>query len=167
VGEFEAERLGDLRVDLEGVTEPEEVVGQTRLVGEVLVEQLGHRDGVGGVDGVRGGEVVVLARVDDDPGTRVDLAGEALVDERAHRVDVAEQDAVHGVVEHHVEPLQTTEDGDLGHAQAGGVVGEPHVAAHLVRHLVQRRPHDAEVLLRGVGAGEAVVGRAFGHVVEQ
>ena len=47
------------------------------------------------LDGVGGGEVVVLAGVDDDAGAGVDLAGEALVDERADRVDVAEEDPVH------------------------------------------------------------------------
>ena len=43
---------------------------------------------------------------------------EPLVDERPDRVDVAEQDPVHRVVEHHVEPLQPGQRGDLRHAQA-------------------------------------------------
>ena len=119
------------------------------------------------LDRVCGGQVVVLAGVDDDPGTGVDLAAEALVDERADRVDVAEEDAVHRVVEHHVEALEARERGDLGHAQPGGVVGEPDVAAQLPRRLVEGRPHQAEVLLGGVGAGEALTGGALGHEVEQ
>ena len=91
-----------------------------------------HRDRVRGLDGVGGGEVVVLAGVDDDPGAGVDLAAEPLVDEGADRVDVAEEDPVHRVVEHHVEPLEPGQRGDLGHAQAGGVVGQPDVAAELL-----------------------------------
>ena len=167
VGELEPERVGDVGVDLEGVAEPELPVLEPGLLGEVLVEQLAGGDGVRGLDGVGGGEVVVLAGVDDDPGAGVDLAAEALVDEGADRVDVAEEDPVHRVVEHHVEPLEAGQGRDLGHAQAAGVVGQPDVAAELLRGLVERRPHEPEVLLRGVGAGEALAGRALGHEVEQ
>ena len=120
-----------------------------------------------GLDRVGGGEVVVLAGVDDDAGAGVDLAAEALVDEGAHRVDVAEEDAVHRVVEHHVEPLEAGQRRDLRHAQAAGVVGQPDVAAELLAGLVERGAHQPEVLLGGVGAGEALAGRALGHVVEQ
>ena len=129
--QLEPERVGQLGVDLEGVPEPELVVGEPRLLGEVLVEQLADHHRVRGVDGVGGGQVVVLAGVDDDPGAGVDLAGEALVDEGADRVDVAEEDPVHRVVEHHVEALEPGQRGDLGHAQPGGVVGQPDVAAEL------------------------------------
>jgi hypothetical protein len=73
VGELEPEGLGHLGVDLEGVPEPELPVLEPGLLGEVLVEQLADRDGVCGLDGVRGREVVVLAGVDDDPGPGVDL----------------------------------------------------------------------------------------------
>ncbi len=167
VGELEAERVGHVGVDLERVAEAELPVLEAGLLGEVLVEELADRDRVGGLDGVGGGEVVVLAGVDDDAGAGVDLAAEALVDERADRVDVAEEDPVHRVVEHHVEPLEAGQGGDLGHAEAGGVVGEPDVAAQLLRRLVEGRPHQAEVLLGGVGAGEPLTGGAFGHEVEQ
>ena len=103
--------------------------GQPGLVREELVEQLRHRHRVRRLDRVGGGEVVVLAGVDDDAGAGVHLPGEPLVDERADRVDVAEQDAVHRVVEHHVQPLQPGQRGDLRHAQPGRVVGQPHVPA--------------------------------------
>ena len=167
VRELHPERVRDVGVDLEGVAQAELPVLEAGLLAEVLVEQLAGGDRVRGLDGVGGGEVVVLAGVDDDPGPRVDLPAEALVDEGADRVDVAEEDAVHRVVEHHVEPLQAGQRRDLRHAQPGGVVGQPHVAAELLAGLVQRRPHQAEVLLGGVGAGEALAGRALGHVVEQ
>ena len=120
-----------------------------------------------GLDRVGGGEVVVLAGVDDDAGAGVHLAAEALVDEGADRVDVAEEDPVHRVVQHHVEPLEAGQGGDLRHAQSAGVVGQPHVAAELLRRLVEGRPHQPEVLLGGVGAGEALAGRALGHEVEE
>ena len=57
--------------------------------------------------------------------------------------------------------------GDLGHAQPARVVGEPDVAAELAGRLVERGPHQPEVLLRGVRAGEALAGRTLGHEVEQ
>jgi hypothetical protein len=76
-------------------------------------------------------------------------------------------DAVHRVVEHHVQPLHRTHRGDLWHAQARAVVGQPDVAAHLVAHLVQRGAHQAKVLLRGIGAAKAFGGGAKGHVVQQ
>ena len=129
VGELEAERVGDVGVDLEGVSEAELPVLEAGLLGEVLVEELADGDRVRGLDGVGGGEVVVLAGVDDDAGAGVDLAAEALVDEGADRVDVAEEDPVHRVVQHHVEALEPGQGGDLGHAEAGRVVGEPDVAA--------------------------------------
>ena len=143
VGQLEPERVGQVRVDLEGVPQPELPVGQAGLLGEVLVQQLadGHR--VRGLDRVGGREVVVLAGVDDDPGPGVHLAGEPLVDEGADRVDVAEEDPVHRVVEHHVEPLEPGQRRDLRHAQPGGVVGQPDVAAQLLRRPRPGRPASA------------------------
>ena len=140
---------------------------EARLGGEGLVEQLADRDGVGGLDGVGRREVVVLAGVDDDAGAGMDLAAEALVDEGADRVDVAEEDAVHRVVEHHVEPLEAGQGGDLGHAQPARVVGQPDVAAEVLARLVEGGPHEPEVLLGGVRAREALAGGAFGHVVQE
>ena len=94
-------------------------------------------------------------------------AAEVLVDERPLHVDVAEDDAVHGVVQHHVEALERAHRGDLRHAEAAGVVAEADVAAELLADLVEGGAHEAEVLLRGVGAAEALGGLAEGHVVEQ
>ena len=167
VGQLHPERVGQVRVDLEGVSEPELPVLEAGLLGEVLVEQLARGHRVRGLDGVCGGEVVVLAGVDDDARAGVHLAAEPLVDERAHRVDVAEEDAVHAVVQHHVQPLETCQRGDLGHAQAAGVVGQPHVATELPARLVERRAHQPEVLLGRVGAGVPLPGGALGHVVDQ
>ena len=101
------------------------------------------------------------------PAQRADAAAEILVDEGPPHVDVAEEDAVHGVVEQHVEPLVGRAEGDLRHAQAGRVVGQLDVALQPPALLVQRLAHDAEVLLRGVGAAVALGGGAVGHVVEQ
>ncbi len=106
VRELEPEAVGQCWVDLERVAEAELPVLEAGLLGEVLVEQLADRDRVRGLDRVGGGQVVVLAGVDDDAGPGVHLAAEPLVDEGADRVDVAEEDAVHRVVEHHVEPLK-------------------------------------------------------------
>jgi hypothetical protein len=119
------------------------------------------------LDGVGRREVVVLAGVDDDPRPRVDLAREPLVHKGSDRVDVAEEDAVHRVVEHHVEPLEAGQGGDLRHTEAAGVVGQPDVPPDLAAGLVERRPHEPEVLLGGVGARIPLVRRALRHVVEQ
>ncbi len=167
VGQLEPERLLPVRVDLERVPEAELPVLEAGLLGKRLVEQLADGDGVRLVDGVRGGEVVVLAGVDDDPGAGVHHPAEPLVDEGALRVDVAEEDPVHRVVEHHVQPLQAGQDGDLGHAQARRVVGQPDVAAELGADVVQGGPHQPEVLLGGVGARVPGAGGALGHVVQQ
>ena len=167
MGELEPERLRQVGVDLEGVPEADLRVRQTGLLGEELVEQLAHRDRVRRLDRIGGRQVVVLAGVDDDAGAGVHLTRIPLVHKGSDRVDVAEEDPVHRVVEHHVEPLEPGEGGDLRHAEPGRVVREPYVAAELLAHVVERGPHDAEVLLRGVGAGVALAGRALGHVVEQ
>ena len=85
----------------------------------------------------------------------------------AHRVDVAEEDPVQRVVDHHVEALDRAHRGDLRHAQARAEVRQAHVAAVLLRPLVERLAHDPEVLLRGERAAVALRRRAVGHVVEQ
>ena len=167
MGQLEQERVRHLGVDLERVPQAELGVGEPRLAAEVLVQQLRHHHGVRRVHRVGGGQVVVLAGVDDDAGPRVHLPGEPLVDERPHRVDVAEDDAVHAVVQHHVEALEPGQRGDLRHAQAGGVVGQPDVAAELAGHVVQRGAHQPEVLPGGVGPGVPLPGRALRHVVQQ
>ena len=76
VRELEQERVRHRGVDLERVAEAELVVGEAGLLAEELVEQLADHYRVRRVDRVRRGEVVVLARVDDDPGARMDLPGE-------------------------------------------------------------------------------------------
>ena len=167
VRQLQPEGLLALGLDLEGVPEAELPVLEAGLLGQGLVEQLADGDGVRLVDGVGGGEVVVLAGVDDDPGAGVHHPAEPLVDEGAPRVDVAEEDPVHRVVEHHVQPLEAGQDGDLGHAEARRVVGQPDVAAELGADVVQGGPHEPEVLLGGVRAGVAGAGGALGHVVQQ
>ncbi len=122
---------------------------------------------MGGGDGVVGGQIVVLAGVDDDAGISVDNAGEELVHDGALHVDVAEQNAVQSVVQHDVQTLQSAHGGDLRHAQAGAVVAQPDIAVLLLAHLIQRGAHQTEVLLGGVGAAEALGGGAVGHVVQQ
>jgi hypothetical protein len=72
------------------------------------------------------------------PAPRDDPAREVLIDERALHVDVAEQDAVHGVVEQHVELLDGGHPGDLAHAEARRVVGLREVAAAPREELVRR-----------------------------
>ena len=57
--------------------------------------------------------------------------------------------------------------GDLRHAEAAGVVAQTDVAAELVTDLVQAGAHEAEVLLGGVRAAEALGREAIGHVVQQ
>ena len=120
-----------------------------------------------GGNGVVSGQVVILTGVDDDAGVAVDDTGEVLIHDGALHVDVAEQDAVQSVVQHDVQTLQSAHGGDLRHAQAGAVVAQPDVAVLLLAHLVQRGAHEAEVLLRGVGAAEALGGGAVRHVVQQ
>ena len=62
-------------------------------------------------------QVVVLAGVYDDPGIGVYHPREVLIHESALHVDVPEQDAVHGIIEHHIQPLHGAHVGDLGHTQ--------------------------------------------------
>ena len=78
-------RVFDRLVDLEGVAEPHELVGQPGALGERLVDELRRDDGVRLLDGVGGGEVVVLAGVDDDAGARDHAAREVLIAQRAPR----------------------------------------------------------------------------------
>jgi hypothetical protein len=79
--------------------------------------------------GVGGGQVVVLAGVDDDAGARDEAPRHVLVDEGAAHVDVAEEDPVHRVVEEHVEALDRRHPRDLGHAEPRRVVRLLDVAA--------------------------------------
>ena len=152
--DLEEETVLQLRVDLEGVPEADLPVLEAGVLREALVDELGGEDRRGLLDGVGGRQVVVLARVDDDPGDGVDPAGKVLVDERAQRIDVAEDDAVERVVQHHVQPLERSHRGDLGHAEPRAVVHEADVAADLRLDRVEGGAHEAEVLLGRVGAAE-------------
>ena len=154
-------------IHLEGVAQTHLLLAHTGGLGEGLVDELGGQHGVGGGDGVVGGQVVILTGVDDNAGIAVDDTGEVLVDDGTLHVDIAEQDAVQSVVQHHVQTLQSAHGGDLGHAQAGAIVAQADVAVLLLAHLVQRSAHQAEVLLGGVGAAEALGGSAVRHVVQQ
>ena len=167
VGQLPQETVFQLGVDLEGVTEADLIRLQAREIGELLIDELRGQHGVGRVIGVGGGQVVVFAGVDDDAGIGIDHAREKLVDEGALHVDVAEDDAVHRVVEHHVEPLHGAHGGDLRHTQARAVVGQADVAAYSCAHLVKGGAHQPEVLLGCEGAAKAFSGGAVRHVVEQ
>ena len=156
-----------LGVNLEGVAQAHLVGLETGQVGKLLVDQLRGQHRVCRLVSVGGGQVVVFAGVDDDAGVGIDHAREELVDEGALHVDVAKDDAVHRVVEHHVQPLHRAHGGDLGHAQARTVVGQADVAADLGAYFVQRGAHQAKVLLRGVGAAKAFGGGAIRHIVQQ
>ena len=123
LGELHEEAVARRRVHLEGVAEAELPGRQPRTEGELLVDELAREHRVGRLDGIIGRQVVVFPRVDDDAGVRVDHAREVLVDERPLRVDVAEEDAVERIVEHHVEPLERAHRRDLRHAEAAAVVG--------------------------------------------
>ena len=83
------------------------------------------------LDRVRGGEVVVLARVDHDSRERDDPPRKMLVDQGSLHVDVAEKNPVHRVVEQKVQPLHRAQSGDLRHAKPRAVVREPNVAPEL------------------------------------
>ena len=118
LGDLEEEAVLEPRVDLVGVAEAHLLLAQAGAQGERLVDELAGEDGVRLLHGVGGGQVVVLAGVDDDAGARDDPPRDVLVDEGAAHVDVAEEDPVHRVVEEHVEPLDRGHPGDLRHAQA-------------------------------------------------
>ena len=90
-----------------------------------------------------------------------------MVDEGALHVDVAEQDAVEGIVQHNVEAFESAHDGDFGHAETRAVVAEADITAYLFSHLVEGLAHDAEVLLGGEGAAEPFSGGAIRHIVEE
>ena len=117
--------------------------------------------------GVSGGKIVILTSVDDNAGKAIDDTAEVLVNQRALHIDVAEQDSVQCIVEHHIQSFQGTHGGNLGHAETGAVVAEADVTTNLFAHFVQRLAHDAEVLLCGKGAAEAFGGGAIWHIVQQ
>ncbi len=133
----------------------------------MLVQQLGGGHGVGFFDGVRGGEIVVFPGLDLDSGISVDHAAEILVQQGALGVYVAEEDAIHGVVEHQIQPFHGAHGGDLRHAEPGSVIGEADIAFLLFRHFVQSGAHDAEILLGGKGAAKTDRGGAVRHKVQQ
>src|SRR5674476_119152 len=158
IGDLVHDLIGFGRVDLEGVPEPDLPRFQVGAQCEGLVDEVGADDREALLEGVGGGEVVVLAGVDDDAGAGVDQTREVLVDERALHVDVTEDDAVHGVVEHHVEALQRAHGGDLGHAEATGVVAQADVAAELGADVIAVIRTTAHSLLDYVPYGETTEG---------
>jgi len=90
-----------------------------------------------------------------------------LVREGPEHVDIAEYDAVQGVVEHHVQPLEGTHGSNFRHTEARAVIDKPHVAPQFLSYLVEGFAHDAEILLRGVSAAEALGGGTVGNIIQQ
>ena len=70
------------------------------------------------LDGVCGGEVIVLTGVDYNAGKAVDDSGEILVDQGTLHVDVAEEDSIKGIVEHNVQSLEGSHNRDFRHAKS-------------------------------------------------
>ena len=141
-----------------------ECVAQTHLpfldVGqnsELFVDHLGSQNGVRRFDRVVGRQVVIFAGVEDNAAVADDDSGEELVYNGSLHVDVAEQNAVQGVVEHDVQTFQST----------GGVVAQTDVSADIFTDSVQSLSHDAEVFLRCIGTAETFGGGAVGNVVQQ
>ena len=79
---LEEEAVLDPGVDLEGVAEAHLLFAEAGALGERLVDELRGEDGVRLLHRVGGGEVVVLAGVDDDAAPRDDPAREVLIARR-------------------------------------------------------------------------------------
>ena len=167
LSQLEQEAVLQHRIHLEGVSQTHLLLRQTGDQRQLLVDQVGSQHGVGLLDGIGRGQVVVLTRVDDYTGESVDYTRHELVDERTLHVDIAEQDTVECVVEHDVESLQCTHGCDFRHTETGTVVAKTDVAADLLAYFIQRLTHDAEVLLRSERTAESLGRSAVGHVVEQ
>ena len=117
LSQLQQEAVLEHRVHLKGVTQTHLLLGQTCHEGELLVDEVRSQHRVGSLDSVGGGQIVVLTRVDDDAGKAIDDAAHVLVDERALHVDVAEENAVEGIVQHHIQTFEGAHDGDFGHTQ--------------------------------------------------
>ena len=137
--DLQQKRVLEPGVDLVGVPQPHLLLDEAGAKGERLVDELAREHGVGPVDRVGRRQVVVLAGVDDDAGARDEPPRHVLIDEGAAHVDVAKEDAVHRVVEEHVEPLDRGHPRDLRHAQPRRVVRLQHVAAGRLGRLVEAR----------------------------
>ena len=167
LGELQQEAVLKHGIHLESVSESHLFLGKTGYESQLLVDDVGGQYGVGSLDCIGSGQVVVLSGIDDDSGKSVDHPGEELVYHRSLHVDVAEQDAVERIIEHHVKSLKCTHYGYLGHTQAGAVVAQADVASYLLSHLVQGLAHDSEILLCGIGAAEALGSGSVRHIVQQ
>ena len=154
-------------VHLKGVAQALLLLGQTGQQSQLLVDEVGCQHRVCLLVGIGSGEIVVLASVDDNTCEAIDNAAEILVNQRALHVDVAEKNAVEGIVQHHIQALQGAHGGNLGHTQTGAIVTQADVAAYLLAHLVKRLAHDAEILLSGESAAEALGRSAIRHIVQQ
>ena len=117
--------------------------------------------------GIGRGQIVVFAGVDDNSGIGIDHAGKELVEKSPPHVDVTEDNPVHGVVEHHIQPFQCSQDGNFRHAQARAVVCQVNIASHGFARLIKRAAHQPEILLGGIGTAEAFGCRAVRNIVQQ
>ena len=95
--------IGRGRVDFEGVTQAQLLRWDTRDLRETLVDELRGNHGMFRFERVVGRQIVILTCVDDDTGGSVDAAREKLVDQRASHIDIAKDNAVQRVVEHHIQ----------------------------------------------------------------
>ena len=165
--QFQQEAVFQRRVHFKGVTQTHLLFGETCQKSKLFVDEVGGKHCVSLLYSVGGGEVVVLAGVDDNACIAVYYAAHELVNKRALHIDVAEQDTVESIVEHHVKTLKGTHSGYFGHTETRAIVAKADVAANLFANLVKSFAHDAEVFLRGESAAEALCGGAVRHIVKQ
>ena len=72
---------------------------------KTLVNELRSDHSMLRFEGISSCQIVILACIDNDPSSRVDTAGEELIDKRTFHINIAKDDTVESVVEHHIKPL--------------------------------------------------------------
>src|SRR5450759_3361824 len=88
------------RIDLEGMAKAQLCWWNTCNPGKTFIDELRGNDSMFCFERIRGSEIIVCSCVDDDAGGGIDAPGKELIYKCAFHIDIAEDDAVKGIVEH-------------------------------------------------------------------
>src|SRR5207249_3589747 len=153
-GNLMQEVIRGRRIYLKGVSKPHLLRWNTRDLREPFVDELRGHDGMLSFEGIGGRQVVILAGIDDDASGSINASRKKLINKGAFEIDIAKNDAIEGVVEHHIKPLESTHRSNFWHTEARAVVRQADIASNLPTRLIKRIAHQLKIGLGGIGSTE-------------
>src|SRR5204863_8090924 len=97
--------VGGRWINFEGVTETHLFWWNTSYLCKAFVYELRGNNCVFGFDRISGCQIIIFTCINDNASSSINSPGEQLIDKCAFHIDIAEDNSIEGIVEHHVETL--------------------------------------------------------------